>query len=143
MLDRNNGEIWCKLDAGTEAYYRRINRSTVPLSRVLRNIALTGRRTPIVIQSMFIETDGALPDEAERDAYCDRLSELVTEGCAIKLVQVYTLARRPMTGQRVAPAAQDCLRHVAARLRELGLNAETYAAPDESALGVAPAAAVP
>ena len=33
VLDANNGEIWAKLDAGTEAYYREVARSGVASSR--------------------------------------------------------------------------------------------------------------
>src|SRR5262249_8595135 len=31
VLDENNGEVWAKLEAGTEAYYQQIERTTVPL----------------------------------------------------------------------------------------------------------------
>jgi len=31
----NNGEIWAKLDAGTNEYYHRIDRTTIPLARIL------------------------------------------------------------------------------------------------------------
>jgi hypothetical protein len=30
VLDTNNGEIWAKLDAGTEEYYHEIERTTIP-----------------------------------------------------------------------------------------------------------------
>src|SRR5437660_1785190 len=38
VLDANQGEIWAKLEAGTEAYYRRVDRTTIPFQRVLDNI---------------------------------------------------------------------------------------------------------
>src|SRR5262249_36545279 len=38
VLDANNGEIWAKLEAGTEAYYRQVDRTTIPLQRILDNI---------------------------------------------------------------------------------------------------------
>ena len=47
----NQGEIWAKLDAGTEAYYREINRTKVPFARILDNLAATARRWPITIQT--------------------------------------------------------------------------------------------
>ena len=33
ILDANQGEIWAKLDAGTEAYYHQIERTPIPSSR--------------------------------------------------------------------------------------------------------------
>ena len=39
-------EIWAKLDAGTEEYYRVVNRSSVPYGRILKNIARTASWCP-------------------------------------------------------------------------------------------------
>ncbi|MBI3002309.1 MAG: radical SAM protein [candidate division NC10 bacterium] len=95
LLDRHQGEIWAKLDAGTEAYYRKVDATTIPFARVLRNILEGARVRPIVIQSLFMRVDGVGPDAAEVAAYCDRLRGLLREGGQIKLVQVYTVARPP------------------------------------------------
>ena len=38
LLDQNQGEIWAKLDAGTEAYFKLIDRTTIPFEQVLQNI---------------------------------------------------------------------------------------------------------
>ena len=38
MLDAHQGEIWAKLDAGTEPYYRLIERTTIPFSQILDNL---------------------------------------------------------------------------------------------------------
>ena len=55
VLDANNGEIWAKLDAGTEAYYRRGGRARcVSFRRILDNLLLAARARPIVIQSLFM-----------------------------------------------------------------------------------------
>src|SRR3954451_20002116 len=86
FLDAHNGEIWAKLDAGTESYYRLVERTSIPLQRVLDNIAIAGRVRPIVIQSLFMHINGAPPDDAEITAYVRRLRELVSVGCQIKLV---------------------------------------------------------
>ena len=37
-LDANGGEIWAKLDAGTEDYYAQVNRSAVPWRQILDNL---------------------------------------------------------------------------------------------------------
>lgn len=95
ILDANNGEIWAKLDAGTEDYYRQVDRSTVPWQRILDNLLEAARVRPIVIQSLFMQIRGQSPSAAELEAYCDRLREIVDAGGRIKLVQIHTIARQP------------------------------------------------
>jgi wyosine [tRNA(Phe)-imidazoG37] synthetase (radical SAM superfamily) len=98
ILEANNGEIWGKLDAGTEAYYQQVDRSKVHLAEVLENLASAARQRPIVIQSLFVRLRDEPPPRAELDAYCDRLCELLVGGGQIKLVQIHTIARRPAEG---------------------------------------------
>ena len=43
ILDANQGEIWAKLEAGTDEYYRRIERTTIPFRRILDNITAAAR----------------------------------------------------------------------------------------------------
>lgn len=95
VLDGNNGEIWAKLDAGTEEFFRRVNRANVALSEVLDNILDAGRVRPIVIQSLWMRLDGAPPPDAEVVACCGRLEALRAEGARIKSIQLYTVARTP------------------------------------------------
>ncbi len=95
LLDANHGEIWAKLDAGTEAYYQRIERTKIPFHQVLQNITAAAQARPIAIQSLFMRVQGEPPSNAELEAYCDRLNEIVATGGQIKLVQVYTVARQP------------------------------------------------
>lgn len=94
ILDEANGEVWAKLEAGTQDYYEKVDRSAVKLSRVLDNIAAVAGRRAVVIQSLFMKLHGEAIPEAEFDAYLDRLDELMDRGCAIKLVQLYTVARQ-------------------------------------------------
>lgn len=95
ILDANGGEIWAKLDAGTEDYFRLVARSRVRFRRILDNLREAALRRPIVIQSLFMRLHGEPPSQAEQDAYCDRLREIATAGGQIKLVQVHTIARPP------------------------------------------------
>jgi wyosine [tRNA(Phe)-imidazoG37] synthetase (radical SAM superfamily) len=94
-LDANNGEIWAKLDAGTEEYYRTVDRSSVPWRRILDNLKEAAVARPIVIQSLFLRMHDAPPTPAEIAAYCDRLRDIAAAGGQIKLVQVHTIARLP------------------------------------------------
>jgi wyosine [tRNA(Phe)-imidazoG37] synthetase (radical SAM superfamily) len=95
VLDANNGEIWAKLDAGTEAYYRQVARSAVKFSQILDNLLLAARARPIVIQSLFMRLHGQPPTADEQEAYCERLNAITAAGGRIKLVQIHTVARVP------------------------------------------------
>ncbi|MEO6807661.1 MAG: radical SAM protein [Isosphaeraceae bacterium] len=94
-LDANNGEIWAKLDAGTEPYYRLIDRTVIPFARILANLRDAASVRPLVIQSLFMRYDGSGPPPREINAYCDRLNEILTRGGALDRIQIYTIARPP------------------------------------------------
>jgi wyosine [tRNA(Phe)-imidazoG37] synthetase (radical SAM superfamily) len=96
VLDQNHGEVWAKLDAGTEDYYKRVDRSAVPFMTLLDNILACGRCRPIVIQSMFASLHGVPVPDGEFEAYTDRIRWLSKRGCRIKAVQLYTVARQPL-----------------------------------------------
>jgi wyosine [tRNA(Phe)-imidazoG37] synthetase (radical SAM superfamily) len=95
VLDANQGEVWAKLEAGTEAYYRQVDRTTIPLRRILDNITEAARVRPVIIQALFLRLHGEPPPAAELEAFCDRLNEIRRAGGRIRLVQVYTVARVP------------------------------------------------
>jgi wyosine [tRNA(Phe)-imidazoG37] synthetase (radical SAM superfamily) len=95
ILDANQGEIWAKLDAGTEAYYKLIERTTIPFQRILDNITAAAYVRPLVIQSLFMRVHGEPPSAEEQAAFCDRLNEITAAGGQLKLVQIYTVARQP------------------------------------------------
>ena len=97
VLDAHNGEIWAKLDAGTEEYFLRINRPypRATLDHILRNIAAVARGRPIVIQSLFCRIAGLPPPEHEIAAYCRNLQAILHGGGKIKLIQAHTVARPP------------------------------------------------
>lgn len=129
VLMANQGEIWAKLDAGTEAYYREINRSKVPFARILENLAVTARRWPLVIQTLFLSWRGAGPAAGEVEAYIQCLRALREQG-RLKAVQLYTVARpTPEAEARALPAAE--LDELAARVGDglPGLPVEVFYGP--------------
>ncbi|MEN1678101.1 MAG: radical SAM protein [Planctomycetota bacterium] len=126
VLDQNNGEVWAKLDAGTEAYYHTIERTKIPFRQVLQNITAAAQVRPIVIQSLFMRVAGEPPTPAEIEAFCDRLNETTTAGGRIKLVQVYTVARKPAESI-VTPLSDEEVDAITARVRErAGLEAAAF-----------------
>ena len=95
ILDAHQGEIWAKLEAGTEAYYQLVDRTPIPFRQILDNITEAARVWPLVIQALFMRIHGEPPSGEELSAFCDRLNEITAAGGKIKSVQVYTIARRP------------------------------------------------
>lgn len=125
VLDAHNGEIWAKLDAGTEPYYQLIERTKIPFQQILDNITLVARQRPVVIQSLFMRVNGAGPAAAEIAAYCDRLCEIRAAGGQLRLIQVYTVARPPAESF-VASLTDDELSCVAAAVAEQGFAVEQF-----------------
>jgi wyosine [tRNA(Phe)-imidazoG37] synthetase (radical SAM superfamily) len=95
ILDENNGEIWAKLEAGTEEYFKLVDRTPIPFRQILDNITEAAKIRPLVIQALFMRVAGEPPPAKELAAFCDRLNEITAAGGKLKLVQVYTVARKP------------------------------------------------
>ena len=73
VMDANNGEIWAKLDAGTEEYFRRVNRPNVPLASCSggdpRRGAGTADRHPDAVLQAERRAAGRCGDRGLRAAY--------------------------------------------------------------------------
>ena len=119
-LDARGGVIWAKLDAGTEAYFRAVDGTSLPFDRVLSNLTRAAQRRPIVLQCMFMTLDGQGPDDPEISAWAGRIRDILDAGGQIRQVQVYSIARRPAEA-RVGVLAEDRLRHIAAAAEALGV----------------------
>lgn len=97
-LGAQGGEIWFKLDAGTEERFRQVARTQVPYARILQNLREAARRWGVVIQSCWFRR---MPEEPlawkEVEAFCGRLLQVLDAGGMIRRVQIYTLARPSRT----------------------------------------------
>jgi wyosine [tRNA(Phe)-imidazoG37] synthetase (radical SAM superfamily) len=130
-LMANQGEIWAKLDAGTEAFYREICRSQVPFQRILDNLLATARRWPILIQTLFLSWKGQGPSADEVEAYCGRLEAILAQGGRLQALQLYTVARptpEPEARPLSRPEMDDLAARVGARLPSLPV--EVYYGPE-------------
>jgi len=122
----NQDEIWTKLDAGSEAWYRHVNRTEVPFDQVLENILSTARSRPVILQSLFPRIQGRAIPLAEQDAFAARVEDLRRRGARIQLVQVYS-ATRPAAGGRCGHATLAELSSIARRVREItGIPASVF-----------------
>lgn len=117
-------EPWCKLDAGTEAWFRRVDGTSFPFGRILRNLRELAAERPIVIQSMFCALGADEPDDAEVDAWIGRIMDIRDQG-QISAVQVYSVARATADAS-VRALPRERLDAIAARARAAGLPAEVH-----------------
>jgi wyosine [tRNA(Phe)-imidazoG37] synthetase (radical SAM superfamily) len=129
VLDANKGEIWAKLEAGTEAYYHQVDRTTIPLARILSNVTEAAQVRPLVIQALFLRLHDQPPPPEELEAFGDRLREIQQAGGSIKLVQVYTVARVPAETY-VSPLTHAEVDQIVELVkRRTGLAAEPFYGP--------------
>ncbi len=94
ILDNNNGEIWAKLDAGTEHYFQTVNRSSVSFDHILNNILITAQKRPIIIQTLFAIIHNNPPTSQELTAYTQHLNDITDRAGKITKVQLLTTARK-------------------------------------------------
>jgi histidinol dehydrogenase len=90
-------DIWLKVDAGTEAWYRKIDRSLVPFDPLRSWIAAFAARSPVTVQTMLCAVDGAGPDGAEEAAWIAFVLGLCLSGngrdSGVRRVHLYGKAR--------------------------------------------------
>ena len=119
-------EIWIKLDGGTHAYLNKVNRTDIPLEKILANIVLVGRRRPVVIQSLFPAFQGEEPPLEEVEQYARRLLEIKNSGANISLVQIYS-ATRPSAASQCSHLPLKVLSRIAHTVRQsTGLRTEVF-----------------
>ncbi len=116
ILLANNGQVWAKLDAGSQERFTRINGTAVPFKQVLENLESLALQMPLVIQSCFFKMDGAGPDEMEIELYIARLKRILERGGKLSTIQIYSIARPPRGRVSVLPDSE--LNAIAAQVRD-------------------------
>jgi histidinol dehydrogenase len=97
-------DIWLKVDAGTEEWYRKIDRSSVPFGPLMEAFHRFASLAPLTIQTMLCAIDGEVPGPQEAQAWQDRVLDLVAAGAAPT-----TLVRRVHVYGKARPAPEDPL----------------------------------
>jgi len=126
LIYKNNGEVWLKLDAGSEDFHKKVSGSDIQLRVIIQNIKSVSIRHPVVIQSCFFRIDNSPFLVREIEDYCLRLKEIVESGGKIRLIQIYTVARPPREDY-VSPLSQNELNFIAGKVQEtVNIPAEIY-----------------
>jgi histidinol dehydrogenase len=98
-------QIWLKLDAGTEEWYRLVNRGAVPFGALTGAIRDFVRRAPVIIQTMVCSINGRPPPDSEAAAWERLALELAGAGMAAALTVPVPAAFPPAALPAAVPAA--------------------------------------
>ncbi len=129
-MAKSNGEVWFKLDGGTETDRLAINSLAVPDSRVGRNLGQCAELVTTRIQTCMFARHGAPPNEASIQAYLGLLKSQLESRIPIKDVMLYGLARPSAQEEasELSELSDEWLLTMAARINDLGLPVTTYGA---------------
>ena len=125
VLRRAGGQIWAKLDAGTEAWFQRVDATSIPFDRVLKNLRWACERYDVVLQSMFHAFGNEGPTDEEILAWARCIEHIMAGGGTLSGVQVYTVARAPADPTVVA-LPQERLQWIAEQARAKGVSTSVY-----------------
>lgn len=118
LLTEKKGEIWAKLDAGSERWYQKISRSKVPLETVQKNIESAVKKFPLRVQTMLCKIGEDYLDETETKLYVERLKRIY-ESCPqnLKGIQLYGVVRHTAL-PNVFPIEREFFDFVAGEIRK-------------------------
>jgi wyosine [tRNA(Phe)-imidazoG37] synthetase (radical SAM superfamily) len=136
------GEIWAKLDAGTQAWFERVDGTRLSLDRIQNNLLVPARRKPIVIQSFFCAIGTDAPGSDEAQAWAARIANLLAQGAQIREIQVTTVARKPADSS-VTGLSETTLESIAAAARSLGPPVRVYPGSPAGMAAASPATTAP
>jgi wyosine [tRNA(Phe)-imidazoG37] synthetase (radical SAM superfamily) len=118
------GEVWFKIDSGSDSGMRLVNNTRIGLKRVRENLSIAAHACPTWVQTCVFALDGAEPSAAEQRAYLALLEERIGAGVPIRGVLLYGLARKSYQPEavRLSSLPAQWLERHAERIRALGLT---------------------
>lgn len=118
------GEVWFKVDAGTDAGLRRIHGVSWSVSQMRQRLGIVAPLCPTWLQSCFFADAKGEPSQGEVDAYVSFVRQAVESGLPLRGVHLYTIVRAPAqpSGVGLRPVGREWLETLALRLEELGLR---------------------
>ncbi|MCL1927484.1 MAG: hypothetical protein FWG07_01645 [Treponema sp.] len=127
--------IWLKLDAATDAWYRLLNRSEIPHDRIISCIKdFSASAAPFTIQTMLCKIKGVLPPEEESVAWVQVVTKLAALSLSgndagkpqLRAVHIYGKARPasedPLTETASAAVLEERALQLRISLDKAGIN---------------------
>jgi hypothetical protein len=124
QLARRGGEVWFKLDRGSDAALRTTNGATTSVVRHQDRLRTAARLCRTFVQSCWYTQAGYDPPASDVEDFISVLERVLEAGTALAGVQLYTLARKPQLaeGKDLGAVSEEWLSGLAGRLRRLGLE---------------------
>ncbi len=110
-------DIWLKLDAGTQEWYKKINRSNIPFEQLIVKIKDFTAAVPVTIQTMLCSIDGSSPSREEAQAW-EKLVLSLAEAGKLRKVQIYGKVRPAPEDPLASPLPVEFLEKRAVSLRK-------------------------
>ena len=123
VLSEHGGEVWFKLDRGSDSALASANGTSISLTKQLSRLRRTSELCRTRIQTCWYTTDSQDPSPTEVDEYVACLEHAIGLGVRLASVQLYTLARKPLLpdGAVLGEVSASWLSDLGARLAKLGL----------------------
>jgi wyosine [tRNA(Phe)-imidazoG37] synthetase (radical SAM superfamily) len=118
------GEVWLKVDRGSEEGFARVNDVNLSPEQVLRNLESSASCCPTWVQTCMFATDGQPPSDNECAAYLRLLRQALERDIPLQGVLLYGLARLSQQPEaaHLSPLPETWLEHLAGEIRALGLE---------------------
>lgn len=123
-LAKHSGELWFKLDSGSAAGRLHVNDVELSNDLILERLKTASEMIPLWIQTCVFCEDGVPPNEKERIAYSELVSDALKNGTHIQGVLMYTLARPSFQPEaaRLSAMTEQEMEKWAEPLRQMGLT---------------------
>lgn len=120
MMARHRGQVWFKLDAGSDAAIARINGVDLSTKRQMQQLEVAAAHCPTWIQTCMFAWDGKEPAETEVQSYLCLLDDALERGVKLEGVLLYGLARPSMQPEaaHLSKLPEAWMRSMASRVRE-------------------------
>jgi wyosine [tRNA(Phe)-imidazoG37] synthetase (radical SAM superfamily) len=125
LLNNMQGEIWFKIDQGSEEGIKLVNQVNLPLKQVINNLSLASKMCKTYIQTCLFKINNISPSLDDIENY---LSLLKLIKPYIQGILLYSVARTPMLpeGKLVSKVSIDFLIQLASQIKQLGINDVRY-----------------
>lgn len=116
------GQVWFKLDAGSDQGMRNTNSAATRLSRHVNRLEIVASLCPTHIQSCWFRRAGSDPDPEEVEGFLRTLRDLHAKRTPLQGVQLYTLARESHQPEapQLGPVDPSWLEALGARIASIG-----------------------
>jgi histidinol dehydrogenase len=114
-------DIWLKLDAGTENWFKQIDCSEVAFINLVEKMKLFAALAPFTIQTMMCSIEEQIPSSKENSAWIELVSEIALiaeKKYGIKNIQIYGKARPAPTDPKAEKISNEILQERAKSLQE-------------------------